>query len=158
MFDESVERLVYRSIHFGILVSDIISKIKNGLKCYINIQARNLSFKRSSEEKYHEIDKISENNYFSESCQTDMHELYELVSEAIPILQENNIIEDFIAVVKCLCSGQLIDNITLHLLFDVANFFSNPTASSMRYSEKSMAFWLTVKKPFKGKGVKISWV
>lgn len=83
-----------------------------------------------------------------------MHELYELISEAIPILQENNIIEDFIAVVKCICSGQLIDNITLHLLFDVANFFSNPTASSMRHSEKSMAFWLTVKKLFKGKGVK----
>lgn len=67
----------------------------------------------------------------------------------------NNIIEDFIAVDKCICSGQLIDNITLHWLFDVANFFSNPTASSMRYSQRSMAFWLTVEKLFKGKGVKI---
>lgn len=153
MFDESVGKLVYRSIHFGILVSDIISKIKNGLKCYINIQARNLSFKRSSEEKHQEIDKTTENNYFSEGFQTDMHELYELISEAIPILQENNIIEDFITVVKCICSGQLSDNITLNLLFDVANFFSNPTASSMRYSEKSMAFCLIVKKLFKGKGV-----
>lgn len=51
LFDKSVGTLMYRSIHFGILVSDIKSKIKNGLKCYINIQAKNLSFKRSSQEK-----------------------------------------------------------------------------------------------------------
>lgn len=45
------QKLFDKSVHFGILVSDIKSKIKNGLKCYINIQAKNLSFKRSSQEK-----------------------------------------------------------------------------------------------------------
>lgn len=53
--------------------------------------------------KQHELDQITDKNYFSQSCQRDTNELYELISEVTPILQENNTVEDFIAVVKYVC-------------------------------------------------------
>lgn len=78
LFDKSVGTLMYRSIHFGILVSDIKSKIKKKSFFQTIITGK----------KSHEIDKITDNNYFSESFQTDtcMHELYELI-RSYPSLQ-----------------------------------------------------------------------
>ena len=47
----------------------------------------------------------------------------------------------------------LTENITLHLLLDIGNFYSKDSINAVRYSNETLEFWLTVQKLFKGKGV-----
>ena len=56
---------------------------------------------------------------------------------------------DFGAVLKASVSGNLLDNMALHLLLDVGTFLKQSTCHSMRYSQTSKDFWLAVSKIFK---------
>ena len=44
---------------------------------------------------------------------------------------------DFGAVLKAIVSGNLLDNVALHLLLDVGTFLKQSTCHSMRYSQTS---------------------
>ena len=59
--------------------------------------------------------------------------------------------DDFGAVLKAIVSGDLLDNIALHLLLDVGTFLKQSTCHRMRYSQTSKDFWLAVSKLFKGR-------
>lgn len=61
--------------------------------------------------------------------------------------------QDFLCVLKCISDKSLIDNIALHLLLDVGNFYSKNSIQGLRYSEETIAVWVTVNKLFKGKGI-----
>jgi hypothetical protein len=47
----------------------------------------------------------------------------------------------------------MTDNIAFQLLMDVGNFYSKDTVKNTRYTDQTLAFWVTVKKLFKGKGI-----
>lgn len=72
----SVGTLLYRSIRFGILVSNVISNSKKKLKWYIHIRAKYFFFQMIIGGKQHELDQITDKNYFSQSYQRDTNELY----------------------------------------------------------------------------------
>ena len=48
--------------------------------------------------------------------------------------------EDFGAVLKVIVSGNLLDNVALHLLLDVGTLLKQSTSHSMRYSQTSKNF------------------
>ena len=53
-----------------------------------------------------------------------------------------------------MCEGIMTDNIAFQLLMDVGNFHSKDTVKkNTRYTDQTLAFWVTVKKLFKGKGI-----
>jgi hypothetical protein len=47
----------------------------------------------------------------------------------------------------------MTDNIAFQLLMDVGNFYSKDTVKNTWYTDQTLAFWVTVKKLFKGKGI-----
>lgn len=52
--------------------------------------------------------------------------------------------QDFLCMLKCISDKTLIDNIALHLLLDVGKFYSKNSIQGLRYSEETIAFWVTV--------------
>ncbi|CAG2230153.1 unnamed protein product [Mytilus edulis] len=90
-----------------------------------------------------------------ESSQTAIldTDLYSLLQDAASVLKERGRYDDFLTVLRCIADRTLIDNISLHLLLDVGNFYATNCIQGLRYSEETITFWVTVKKLFKGKGV-----
>ena len=68
-------------------------------------------------------------------------------------MHDNNRLDDFYNLLVAIADGYLEDNIALHLILDIGQFYSYDSIHSMRYSETSLTFWATVQKNFKGKCV-----
>ena len=68
-------------------------------------------------------------------------------------MHDNNGVDDFYNLLAAIADGYLEDNIALHLMLDIGQFYSYDSIHSMRYSETSLTFWATVQKNFKGKCV-----
>ncbi|CAH1799200.1 unnamed protein product [Owenia fusiformis] len=80
-------------------------------------------------------------------------ELYDIMVKVLDIMRDMDRDEDFVSVLKSIVSGKLDTNICLHLLLDIGQYLRSHK-SRMRYSEKSLQFWITVQKLFKGKGIR----
>ena len=68
-------------------------------------------------------------------------------------MHDNNRLDDFYNLLAAIADGYLEDNIALHLMLEIGQFYSYDSIHSMRYSETSLTFWATVQKIFKGKCV-----
>ena len=85
--------------------------------------------------------------------QTNFSELYSILPDVINVLKEMQRYDDFVTVMKCIRERILTENIALHLLLDIGNFYSKDSINAVRYSNETLEFWLTVQKLVKGKGV-----
>lgn len=148
IFDESTGHIAYRSLHFDIKITKLLKKIKDGIKPRINIENKTISFKRTV--KY---SSNTEDTDQSKESQTLNAEVYNLIPDVIDELTRIGKLPDFFSMLKAISNGVISNNIAFHLLLDVANFYSQPTIYSTRYSPESLSFWITVKKLFKGKGI-----
>ena len=150
--------LKYKSVHFPILLSEIEKK-RRGNKISIDVQECRISFKRLSgvSDPTSHVEKAIKLNYangtqFSET-NTDYSNVYKLIPAAIHEMEKMNRLDDFTSLLSVIGTGIMNSNIAFHLILDVARFYSLESIASMRYSEESMDFWLTVFKLFKRKGV-----
>ena len=66
-------------------------------------------------------------------------------------MHDNNRLDDFYNLLAAIADGYLEDNIALHLMLDIGQFYSYDSIHSMRYSETSLTFWATVQKKFQRK-------
>ena len=64
-------------------------------------------------------------------------EFSHLLLEIMTALESMGRANDFGAVLKAIVSGNLLDNVALHLLLDVGTFLKQSTCHSMRYSQTS---------------------
>ena len=63
--------------------------------------------------------------------------------------------QDFLSLINAVSDGRLpVDNIALHLLLDIGQFFRQKTVHSMRYSTVSLHYWLLVDKLFGDRAVR----
>ena len=63
-------------------------------------------------------------------------------------------VDDFLSLMKAISKGHLNDNIGFHLYsLDMGRFYGNESVQAMRYNEETMAFWTTIEKLFKGRGI-----
>ena len=76
-------------------------------------------------------------------------EFSHLLPEKMTALESMGRANDFGAVLKDIVSGNLPENIALHLLLDVGTFLKEITCHSMRYSQTSKDFRLAVSTFFK---------
>ncbi|VDI03707.1 Hypothetical predicted protein [Mytilus galloprovincialis] len=148
VLDENTGHTAYRSVHFGIEVTKLKMMLGKGYKPNINLEEQTICFKRCSSTM-----KVS-GDYIEQECQTELNnELYDILPNIETKLKEIGRYEDFISVLKSIASGILTQNIAFHLLLDVGRFYSQSTIYSTRYVPETLAFWITIKKLFKGKGV-----
>ena len=154
IFDEQLGQIAYKSLHFPWTISKLKEHRENGVNLKIDTERRKISFKR----KYTDVKNQScaSSTTSDKSTQTSNKaddEISKLHKKVKQILKEKGRYEDYISVLKCIADNTLTDNIALHLLLDVGNFYSKKSISCLRYSEETLAFWVTVKKLFKGKGI-----
>ena len=84
---------------------------------------------------------------------TDNSDLSELFFEVINVMDQYGRKDDFISMLHAIKDGYLLQNIAFHLLLDVGLFYGLSSISNMRYDKQSLAFWITVHKLFKGRGI-----
>ena len=87
------------------------------------------------------------------STQTDIDGLHEQLPRALCEFQSMGRLNDFEHLLKASSDGLLRDNIALHLLLDLGQWYESPTIHRMRYSHETLSFWVTVQKLLKGKGI-----
>lgn len=157
--DEKLGTTVFRSLHFSWLISTLKSYEEQGTILQINTEEKKITFKRKQVDTHtQECNKRSgstETRLNDESSQTTLldTDLCNLLQDAASVLKERGRYEDFLSVLRCIADSTLIDNIALHLILDVGNFYSTNCIQGLRYSEETITFWVTVKKLFKGKGI-----
>lgn len=77
-----------------------------------------------------------------EKCEND---LIQCVPKLIHMLNQGNILNEFMLLVKQISSGGIkLDNIALLLCLETAKLKSLKTTSSMRYSPNTLKFWKVV--------------
>lgn len=156
IFDEQTGHYAYRSLHFPWTISTLNEYHEKGIILKLDTERKMIKFKRKAPELQKDQNCESTTTCgFDKSTQTtpDETELHRLLKDVTRILTEKGRYQDFVSVLKGIVDNTLTDNIALHLLLDVGNFYSNDSIHSIRYSEETLAFWLTVKKLFKGKGI-----
>ena len=127
-------------------------------KCFIfniNIETSRITFKRKHDDlnQNNPLDGHLNDKIHHKATQTDNADMYSLLSDGLESFHEMNRYDDFVSVLKCICEGIMTDNIGFQLLMDVGNFYSKDTVKNTRYTDQTLAFWVTVKKLFKGKGI-----
>ena len=153
IFDEQTGHFAYRSLHFPWTISTLKDYHEKGIILRLDTDRKKITFKRKAPEVQNE-QSCESNITFDKSTQTTLDEmdLDGLLKDVRRILTENGRYQDFVSVLKGIANNILTDNIALHLL-DVGNFYSKDSIQGIRYSDETLAFWLTVKKLFKGKGI-----
>lgn len=128
--DEKLGISVYRSLHFNWQISTFkLNDYKNqGIILRLDTDQRKIPFKRKiveTQTKQNE-DKRDLTKTCEQSIQTTIldTELCQLLQDVSSILKENDRYQDFLCVLKCIADKTLVDNIALHLLLDVGNFYS----------------------------------
>ena len=79
-------------------------------------------------------------------------EMVELIPTVMKKLQKEKLVVDFCQLLRLISEEKLpLQNIALHLLFDVVRWYSVDNTSNMFYSDSCMKFWKVMYRLFHGK-------
>jgi hypothetical protein len=147
VFDEKIGCNAYRSQHFPVRISEIKLYHEKGFTFNINTETSRITFRRKHDDlnQYNSLDGHLNDKIHHKATQTENADIYSLLSDGLESLHEMNRYDDFVSVLKCICEGIMTDNIAFQLLMDVGK--------NTWYTDQTLAFWVTVKKLFKGKGI-----
>ena len=137
-----------QSVHFDIKLSDIQSRIDNDQTPVIDIENNLIRFKRKPS---HAISTHTGN--IPSATQTENSTIYELIPGIIEKIRDLGRLSDFESLLQAVHDGKLQNNIALHLLLDIGQFFGLSDIRQMKYSQDTIHFWLTIQKLFKGRGL-----
>ncbi|CAG2256068.1 unnamed protein product [Mytilus edulis] len=116
VLDESTGRQAYRSLHYGIKISEIKRKIDDGCKPYIDIHQKKISYKRPSKQKESISEQREEVTNETES-QTTNSDFFQLLPEVLENLSKIGRLEDFYSVLSAISNGTLLEKYCLSSAF-----------------------------------------
>ena len=145
--DEVSGHMILISVHFDVSLREIKERIDGNQKVIIDIRSKRITFKRPI------TTPVAERCNNDVGIDTDHNFLYGLIPGVLERICEMNRLDDFISLLQAICDGKLQNNIALHLLLVIGQFYSLTDIRQMKYSNDSINFWLTLKKIFKGRGV-----
>jgi hypothetical protein len=83
-------------------------------------------------------------------------EMVELIPTVMKKLQKEKLVVDFCQLLRLITEEKLpLQNIALHLLFDVVKWYSVDNTSTMFYSDSCMKFWKVMYRLFHGKVLRV---
>ena len=138
------------SVHFTLTLKEIQEHVRDGEIVQISIDPNKISFKRTHDNDGSNVEKRTVTH---SSVETEHCDIYAYLPGAIENMEKIGRKQDFISLLNSLKCGHLDNNIALHLLLDVARFYSKDDIRQMKYPEESIQLWLTVKNIFKGRTI-----
>lgn len=149
IMNETTGFLFFKSIHFNVKISKLQQHYRKGFLIHLDIEKKSISFKRKldTNEENHTISKRQ-----NETTQVE-NRLNKLMADVFEKMKEIGRFEDFVSIMENIANETLLSNIAFHLLLDIGKFYAQQSISQMRYSQRTLTFWCTVYKLFKGKGI-----
>ena len=147
--DAATGKRKLKSIHFSTDVVALKQKIDSGYNVHINTDTIKIEYERTSGKTSCE----KQTTKTSVETNTEYENVYQDFQGVMDKMKEIGRFDDFCSLLRNIRGGSLDDSIALHLLLDIGQFYRQSTVYSMRYSDESLSFWVTVAKLFKGKGI-----
>ena len=119
--DEKSGSISYMSVHFTLTLKGIQEHVRDGEIVQISIDPNKISFKRTHDNDGSNVEKrtVTHSSVDTEHC-----DIYAYLPGAIENMEKIGRKQDFISLLNSLKCGHLDNNIALHLLLEVARFYS----------------------------------